>query len=47
MAKKSVFITVGTTDFDALISSIDNEEFITFLSSHGFAEIVLQIGRGK
>ncbi len=41
-----VFITVGTTEFDKLIKAIDNEEFLSFLSSMNTKQLTIQIGRG-
>ena len=43
----SVFVTVGTTSFDNLISAITLPEVLTFIKSHGFNKIVLQYGRGS
>eukprot|EP01035_Chromulina_nebulosa_P022176 gene22176-28712_t len=44
----SVFITVGTTEFDALIEVCDNnrESFVEQLIRLGIRKITLQIGRG-
>lgn len=44
---KTVFITVGTTDFDSLIKAIDNVFFLECLQKHGFSNVQIQIGRGK
>jgi beta-1,4-N-acetylglucosaminyltransferase len=44
---KRAFVTVGTTDFDALVTAIDNKEFLMCLRYHGFATLAIQIGRGQ
>lgn len=44
---KRVFVTVGTTYFDELIQSIDNIEVIKSLSSQGYTELIMQIGKGN
>lgn len=45
-AKKNVFVTVGTTSFDALIQALDDVSVIDILRSKGYASLTLQIGRG-
>jgi beta-1,4-N-acetylglucosaminyltransferase len=44
---KTVFVTVGTTEFDQLISVISSPESLRVLRSLGYQRLVLQIGRGK
>lgn len=44
--KKNVFVTVGTTSFDALIQALDDVTVIDILRSKGYASLTLQIGRG-
>lgn len=44
---KRVFVTVGTTYFDELIQSVDDIEVIKSLSSQGYTELVMQIGKGN
>jgi len=44
---KTVFVTVGTTCFDELISSITSSEAIQALKVHGYERLVLQVGRGS
>lgn len=44
---KTVFVTVGTTEFDQLISVISSSEALRVLKSLGYQRLVLQIGRGK
>ncbi|XP_041111996.1 UDP-N-acetylglucosamine transferase subunit ALG13 homolog isoform X2 [Polyodon spathula] len=43
---KSVFVTVGTTSFDELISCVTSEDVILALRELGYGRLVLQIGRG-
>lgn len=42
----SIFITVGTTEFNELISSIDNLNFINILHGLNCKILTVQIGRG-
>lgn len=44
---KHVFVTVGTTKFDALIEAIDHPEVLSGLSSKGFTSLTAQIGHGE
>lgn len=44
---KSVFVTVGTTDFDLLIKTVCETKNLLTLKELGFSKIILQIGRGK
>uniref|UniRef100_H2ZV02 UDP-N-acetylglucosamine transferase subunit ALG13 n=1 Tax=Latimeria chalumnae TaxID=7897 RepID=H2ZV02_LATCH len=41
-----VFVTVGTTSFDELISAVSAEETIQLFQKLGYRKLVLQIGRG-
>ena len=43
---RSVFITVGTTKFDALAREVDSLRFLTSLKSLGCDKLVMQIGNG-
>ena len=43
---KTCFATVGTTQFDALISSLLSAEVLGLLASQGYTRLLLQIGRG-
>ena len=45
-ADKSVFVTVGTTEFDALIRRLCSSPILARLRARGFRRLVLQIGRG-
>ncbi len=44
--KKTAFVTVGTTRFDALVRSVDSPEFEGSLIARGFARLVVQAGAG-
>ena len=44
---RRVFVTVGTTSFDALIAATTAPEFANALEKLGFDELRLQVGRGK
>ena len=44
--KKSVFVTVGTTSFDALVEAMDSEEMIQTLIETGYDSLTIQRGRG-
>ncbi len=46
MRVRRVFLTVGTTSFDALIETVDTQEFISVIKEFGCQELILQIGRG-
>ena len=45
-AGRSVFATVGTTQFDALTSTLLSDEVLSLLASQSYDRLVLQIGRG-
>eukprot|EP01111_Echinosteliopsis_oligospora_P014985 TRINITY_DN5784_c1_g1_i1.p1 TRINITY_DN5784_c1_g1~~TRINITY_DN5784_c1_g1_i1.p1 ORF type:complete len:225 (-),score=56.09 TRINITY_DN5784_c1_g1_i1:387-1061(-) len=42
-----VFVTVGTTLFDALIKVVDNPEFHNMLEKKGYTRIIMQIGNAQ
>ena len=44
---KQILVTVGTTNFDSLISSLDDENFYTLLEENGFTKLIFQIGTGN
>ena len=44
---KQVFVTVGTTSFDALIRTIDTPECKTAISRKGYSSLLIQMGRGS
>jgi len=45
-SSRSVFLTVGTTEFDELVSAIDTCEFVQALCAFGCVRLSVQIGRG-
>ncbi|KAL5714553.1 N-acetylglucosaminyldiphosphodolichol N-acetylglucosaminyltransferase [Ranunculus cassubicifolius] len=44
---RSVFVTVGTTSFDALVKAVDNQEVKEKLYSKGYTHLLIQLGRGS
>lgn len=44
-AHRTVFVTVGTTKFDALIRAVDRQPFADALVAAGYTRLVMQIGR--
>ncbi|KAH7279774.1 hypothetical protein KP509_37G036200 [Ceratopteris richardii] len=44
---RKVFVTVGTTRFDALIKAVDTRACKAAIASHGYSSMVLQIGHGS
>ena len=46
-SKKTVFVTVGTTSFDALVKAVDTREVKEELSRRGYTDILIQMGRGS
>ncbi|KAM5574215.1 hypothetical protein ABKV19_013616 [Rosa sericea] len=45
--KKTVFVTVGTTSFDALVKAVDTREVKEELSRRGYTDLLIQMGRGS
>lgn len=45
--KKKIFVTVGTTEFDELIETVLSPKILQALSSKGYTEMILQIGRSS
>jgi len=43
----SVFVTVGTTSFDALVKAVDSVEVQDILLQSGYQKLTIQIGRGS
>lgn len=43
--ERVVFVTVGTTKFDALIRAVDQQAFADVLVAAGYTRLVMQIGR--
>ena len=44
---ETIFITVGTTDFDDLIRALDTSEFLSFMTKSRCKRVIFQIGRGS
>jgi len=44
---KQILVTVGTTKFENLIKSIDNNEFYETIINHKFNKIIIQKGTGE
>lgn len=42
---KKLMVVVGTTNFDDLITRIDNEEILKTFISYGYTQIIFQIGK--
>lgn len=45
--KKLVFVTVGTTLFDALVRAVDTSQVKRELYAKGYTHLLIQIGRGS
>lgn len=45
--KKVVFVTVGTTSFDALVKSVDSQHVRNELKKRGYTDLLIQMGRGS
>lgn len=44
--KRMVFVTVGTTCFDALVRAVDTEQVKQKLYARGYTHLLIQMGRG-
>jgi beta-1,4-N-acetylglucosaminyltransferase len=44
--KQTVFVTVGTTKFDALVAAVDDPSFADALIAAGYTHLVIQFGAG-
>lgn len=44
--RRTVFVTVGTTCFDALVKAVDSPEVKEALSEKGYTNLLIQMGRG-
>ncbi|VAI09379.1 unnamed protein product [Triticum turgidum subsp. durum] len=44
--RRMVFVTVGTTCFDALVKVVDSEEVKQALLQKGYTDLRIQMGRG-
>ncbi|XP_076047238.1 alg13 UDP-N-acetylglucosaminyltransferase subunit [Oratosquilla oratoria] len=45
--EKTVFVTVGTTKFEKLISAVMHRDTLAILKSKGYTRVILQIGQGE
>ncbi|XP_041020002.1 UDP-N-acetylglucosamine transferase subunit ALG13 homolog isoform X1 [Juglans microcarpa x Juglans regia] len=45
--KKTVFVTVGTTCFDALVRAVDTREVKDEFLKRGYTHLIIQMGRGS
>ncbi|RWR79735.1 UDP-N-acetylglucosamine transferase subunit ALG13 isoform X1 [Cinnamomum micranthum f. kanehirae] len=45
--KKTVFVTVGTTCFDALVKVVDTQQVKEELARKGYTHLLIQMGRGS
>ncbi|KAJ6819095.1 UDP-N-acetylglucosamine transferase subunit ALG13-like protein isoform X1 [Iris pallida] len=45
--KRTVFVTVGTTCFDALVKAVDSHQVKEELRRKGYTHLVIQMGRGS
>lgn len=43
---RMVFVTVGTTCFDALVRAVDTEQVKQILYARGYTHLLIQMGRG-
>ncbi|GLI61930.1 hypothetical protein VaNZ11_004456 [Volvox africanus] len=46
-ANRSVFVTVGTTKFEALVERVDSLDLLRALRDKGYKKIIIQKGNGK
>ncbi|XP_072960199.1 uncharacterized protein [Typha angustifolia] len=44
--KRTVFVTVGTTCFDALVKAVDSRQVKEALFRKGYTDLLIQMGRG-
>jgi beta-1,4-N-acetylglucosaminyltransferase len=44
--RRTVFVTVGTTCFDALVQAVDSNEVKEALLQKGYTNLLIQKGRG-
>lgn len=45
--ERTVFVTVGTTSFDALVRAVDTSEVKRELFGRGYTHLLIQMGRGS
>ncbi|XP_057375948.1 UDP-N-acetylglucosamine transferase subunit ALG13 homolog [Daphnia carinata] len=44
--KKNIFVTVGTTQFDELVTEVLHPDMLEVMESKGYTHLIIQIGRG-
>jgi beta-1,4-N-acetylglucosaminyltransferase len=44
--RRTVFVTVGTTCFDALVKAVDSPQVKEALLEKGYTDLIIQMGRG-
>ena len=45
--RRVVFVTVGTTRFDALVGAVDSPNVRKELAAKGYTHLLIQMGRGS
>jgi beta-1,4-N-acetylglucosaminyltransferase len=45
--KKTCFVTVGTTKFEALIKHVDSSDVLDALAARGYERVLVQYGKGE
>ena len=46
LGPRTVFVTVGTTQFDELTTTLLSDEVLSTLAAQGYTRLVMQLGRG-
>ena len=46
-SKRIVFVTVGTTRFDALVETVIKDSVLGVLKEKGYEEVVIQLGNSE
>lgn len=46
MGKRTLFVTVGTTRFDALVQMVTQPQALRWMKSNGYTDLVIQYGKG-
>lgn len=45
--QRTIFVTVGTTLFEALIAAVIQEEALEWMAGNGYTNLIIQYGKGK
>jgi beta-1,4-N-acetylglucosaminyltransferase len=45
--QRTIFVTVGTTLFEALIEAVITEDALKWMANNGYANLIIQYGKGK